>query len=64
MFGLRAEQTGISFISVSRRVAGVLEGVLVLKLKAKCGPSSVTKKREKFGAKTSVLVRVSFQGSK
>ena len=51
MFGLRAEQTGISFISVSRRVAGVLEGVFVLKLKAKCGPSTVRKKRKNLGQK-------------
>jgi len=51
MFGLRAEQTGISFFSVSRRVAGVLEGVFVLKLKAKCGPSTVRKKRKNLGPK-------------
>ena len=51
MFGLRAEQTGISFISVSRRVAGVLEGVFVLKLRAKCGPNTVRKKRKNLGQK-------------
>ena len=55
MFGLRAEQTGISFISVSRRVAGVLEGVFVLKLKAKCGPSTVRKKRKNLGQKYKYL---------
>ena len=54
-FGLRAEQTGISFISVSRRVVGVSEGVFVLKLRAKCGPSTVRKKRKNLGQKYKYL---------
>ena len=55
MFELRAEQTGISFISVSRRVVGVSEGVFVLKLRAKCGPSTVRKKRKNLGQKYKYL---------
>ena len=62
MFGLRAEQTGISFISVSRRVAGVLEGVFVLKLRAKCGPNT-GRKGKTWGKNTSISKHVSFQGS-
>ena len=42
---------GVSFISISRRVVGVLEGVFVLKLRAKCGPSTVRKKRKNLGQK-------------
>ena len=37
-----------------RHLAGVLEGVFVLKLKAKCEPSTVSKKRENLRAKTQV----------
>ena len=46
-----------------RRVAGVLKGMLVLKLKAKCGLSNDKEKRKLGGKITSISEHVSFQGS-
>ena len=47
-----------------RRVAGVLKGMLVLILKAKCGLSNDEEKRKLGGKITSISEHVLFQGSK
>ena len=46
-----------------RRVAGLLKGVFVLKLKAKCGLNNDEEKRKLGGKITSISQHVSFQGS-
>ena len=46
-----------------RRVAGVLKGVFVLKLKAKCGLSNDEEKRKLGGKIPRISEHVSVQGS-